>query len=272
MYLLPLAYSPRNPLTVLVALMGAVFLMGTVLDAQAQINTERMRSMDADGTHTTIGGNVALMSGNNNVLDVGLSARFDWRTGPHYSFVVAQSNFAERRRDGESIRFRDQSFTHVRYNYDFTPRVTGEGFTQVERNDFTLLQFRLLVGSGPRIAWLDTDRVFLYQGTALMFEQEDRDERRVVNYPSHQALVRWTNYVNVRVQIADGTSIQNTVYAQPRVTDFGDVRLLNEAVLAVRITPYVTLRTTLNLNYNRQPPDNIDPLDVTLRNGIQVTF
>jgi hypothetical protein len=40
----------------------------------------------------------------------------------------------------------------------------------------------------------------------------------------------------------------------------------------VAITDHLTLSTTLNVYYDSRPPDNVEDLDLALRNGLQVRF
>jgi putative salt-induced outer membrane protein YdiY len=142
----------------------------------------------------------------------------------------------------------------------------------VEENGFTLLQLRFLYGLGVRLRYVDTDRFKLFQGSTPMLEVENLNGSQVVLHPESTTTVRWSNYVNVRLQVSETTFLVNTVYVQPRVDRTEDVRVLNEAALGVKITDHVTLRVALQVHYDSRPPDNVEDLDLTLQNGLQVSF
>jgi putative salt-induced outer membrane protein YdiY len=254
-------------LPAVVALLGAV-LLGFSSPTWAQVNTEKMRALDVDGVETTLGADAVVQAGNADLFEVGARARIDLRSGRHYAFLTTDVRYGEE--DGE--RFRDRAFAHVRYSYRLTPWLSPESFTQVEENGFTLLQLRLLFGLGLRFQYVDAEFVKVFQGTTPMLEVENLDGGRIVNHPASTTTLRWSNYVNVRLRISETTFLLNTVYVQPRAGEPEDVRVLNEAVIAVSITKHVLLRVGLQLYYDSRPPENIEDLDVTLRNGLQVSF
>jgi hypothetical protein len=72
--------------------------------------------------------------------------------------------------------------------------------------------------------------------------------------------------------LSDTVSFINTVYLQPRLDDFGDTRILDDAALAFQITEGLTFSTAFNLRYDSRPPDGIGDLDLSLRNAISLTL
>jgi hypothetical protein len=233
-----------------------------------QINTEKLRSFDVDGFATTLGGDVSLESGNADLFEIGVRSRFDARRGRHYGFLTGEVRYGEE--DGQT--FRDRSFVHLRYTYRVLPWLVPETFTQVQDDGFKLLQLRVLYGLGVRLRYIDTERIKVFQGTTPMYEYENLDGSRVVDHPVTVSTVRWSNYMNVRLRISDTTYLINTVYVQPVVGNTGDYRVLDEASLGIKITEHVLLRVAFVLNYDSQPPDNVEGLDIALRNGLEVTF
>ncbi len=236
--------------------------------AFSQINTEKLRSFDVDGFATTLGGDVSLESGNADLFEISVRSRVDARQGRHYSFLTGEVRYGEE--DGQP--FRDRAFAHLRYTYRLLPWLVTETFTQVQEDGFKLLQLRFLYGLGARFRYIDTERVKIFQGTTPMYEYENLDGSRVVEHPGTVSTVRWSNYVNVRLRISDTTYLINTVYVQPVVGDVEDYRVLDEASLGVKITKHVLLRVAFVLNYDSDPPDNVEGLDIALRNGLEVTF
>lgn len=250
----------------LILVWGALVLV--CAEVHAQVNTEKMRAFDVDGFRTTLDGDIVLESGNADLFEVGAGLRFDYRSGPHYAFSISRLRFGE---EGGAT-FKDQSFAHLRYNYELQPWLVTEAFTQVQRDGFKLLRLRFLAGSGVRFQYVDTQTLKLFQGTTLMYEHENLDATEVTEHPVLASVGRWSNYVNVRLRVSENTSFINTVYVQPRLDAFADIRILDEAALAVAITEHLTLTTAFNLEYDSRPPDTVESLDIALRNGLTVTF
>ena len=77
--------------SILVCLLGTCLLCAGA--AHGQVNTERMRALDVEGVRTTLGGDVALQSGNVDLFEVGTTARVDVRRTPHYAFLAGELRY-----------------------------------------------------------------------------------------------------------------------------------------------------------------------------------
>ena len=246
----------------------SLLLLALPLSATAQVNTERMRALDVEGMRTTLGGDVVVQSGNVDLFEIGVNARVDYRRARHYGFLAGEIRYGTK----DDAPFRDRTFGHLRYNYRLTPRLVAEAFTQLERDGFARLQLRTLVGGGLRVQYLDTEAAQIFQGTTPMYEHENLEADGLAAHPAATSRVRWSNYLNVRLRFTDTTHLLATVYVQPRVDAFSDVRVLQQSTLAVDVTEHVRLTTEFNLNYDSRPPTDVEDLDVTVRNGLQVSF
>jgi hypothetical protein len=166
---------------------------------RAQVNTERMRALEVEGVRTTLGGNVAVQSGNVDLFEVGATARVDARRTPHYAFLAGETHYGIE--DGE--RFRDRTFGHLRYNYRLRSWLVAEAFTQLERDGFARLQLRTLAGGGLRVQYVDTEALKVFQGTTPMYEHETLTDDEAGRSPETTSTVRWSNYVNARLRITE---------------------------------------------------------------------
>lgn len=243
-------------------------LLGFAPGARAQVNIEKLRVFTGDGAQLTFDGDVVLQSGNAELYEVGLGTRLDVRRAEHYAFLIGSVRYGER---GEKA-FKNRAFAHLRYTHTFSDPVRGEAFTQVEHDGFTLLNLRSLVGLGLRLRYYEAESFSLYQGTALMPEHEELQADRVEVHPASTTTLRWSNYLNIRLAVSDAVSFSNTFYFQPRLDDFGDTRILDDAVLAFKITEGLTFSTAFNLRYDSRPPDGIGAFDLSLRNAISLTL
>jgi putative salt-induced outer membrane protein YdiY len=262
--------SPRTAVNARSPLLPVVLALVIAPHAQAQINIEKQRSFDVDGVEVSLNTDVTLLSGNTQTVIVGGGGRLDVRKGKHYSFFLGNARYGESGRK----KYQEHLFGHVRYNYDLKPWLVGEVFAQSERDAFTLLQVRLLAGGGFRLRYFSKENklIGLYQGMALMYELEHLDAAKAGNHPARLTVGRWSNYLNLRLMLSENTHLVQTLYVQPRLDDFGDVRLLDEAALAIGFNKHLAFHTSFNLRYDSRPPDDVETLDLALRNGLTVTF
>lgn len=236
--------------------------------ATAQVNIERQRNLEVQGLAASLESDVALLSGNSDVFDLGFGARADYRGAAYHTFFLGSLRYGKS--NGEE--YRNRAFVHLRVNHDLTPRLVGEVFGQAEHDAFTLLQLRLLGGTGVRFRHVRSEAIGLYQGTSLMYEFEDIDDEEAGSHPGETREMRWSNYINLRITLSEQTAFHNTVYIQPALGEFSDVRVLDEASLVVALTKHLAFKTSFNLRYDSDPPGTIDPLDLAVRNGLTLTL
>ena len=161
---------------------------------------------------------------------------------------------------------------HVRYRYRITSWLSAEAFAQHELDTSRRLRLRALVGAGPRFTVWSTDKASLVFGIALMAEYE---QLRLDDQPDagDETLdPRLSSYVLGRVKLTDNMSLVETFYAQPRLTQFSDYRLLNETLLSVEPNKRLTFSLGFIFSYDTAPPLTVPPLDTQLRTSLGVKF
>jgi putative salt-induced outer membrane protein YdiY len=223
---------------------------------------------EPEGLAFTFSVNYSLRAGNQDRSDLGAGSRLDYKAGRHYVFLLGNLNYGI----SQGVTYKNRSFAHLRYNYALKPAVVGELFGQLENDPFTLLQIRLLVGMGARLRYLSGEHLALFQGSGLMLEHEALDANKVIVHPSEITALRWNNYLNARLQLDEHVSFFNTLYVQPRLDEFGDIRLLLDSGITVNLNDHVAITTTLNLRYDSRPPDTIASFDLELKNGLRLAF
>lgn len=83
---------------------------------------------------------------------------------------------------------------------------------------------------------------------------------------------RVSSYVSVSVRKADRFSVSSTTYVQPAADRIADIRVLNESELAVAISSFLSLTTTLSYRYDSEPPAGVKEYDLSLSQGLKVRF
>lgn len=242
----------------------AALLVGTWLHAtvSAQVNTEEMRRSErTEGVGMELSASGAYASGNTSFLLLGLGSRVDVALGADEAFVVGRFTLSK----ADGAVFRDQAFLHARYNNAINSFLIGEVFAQAEQNAQQLLEQRFLIGAGTRIQFLRSKQAGLALGVTPMFEYE---QLSLEPRQESETLFRVSGYLSGRFSLNDDTSLNAVAYVQPRMNDFGDVRVLSEASLDARLTKHVNIRVRTNFRYDSQPPGSLQRRDFSIENGL----
>lgn len=280
---------------------GLCVALAPRIAAATGLNTERLRvEPDEQGLSGDLQLGVNFSAGNVNRLDLRTSAALGFRRGQHLVFLIGNSSYSTRTRaiEGESLaqlldddsRFINRADLHLRYNYDILPWLTAELFGQVERNEFLLVESRVLFGVGPRFVPVKNDEFTMAIGTDYMLEYEALESERVVRPLPAQTLVhRWSSYLTFSYDVSERLTMRSTTYLQPRFDLLRDLRLLTEGMLEVVLLEPVTLRLFLRLRWDSDPSEycrsavpaagcpmanqvRLREVDLTVENAIAVSF
>jgi hypothetical protein len=268
--------------------------------AASGLNVERVRlDPDEDGVHGGLNLGVDFQAGNSSRLDLSSSAAISFRRKRHLAFLIGSTKYvtATRPNAGEDLaklvdpgsRIINRAQVHLRYNYEFHPWLVAEAFTQVDRDQFLMLDGRVLFGLGPRFVPFDDGDFSLALGTAWMLEYESLDPARIVGpLPADTLVHRWSSYLSL-IYKRERVRMGSTTYVQPRFDLFADLRLMTEGTLDVTLFDPISLRLTLRLRWDSMPSIfcgsaieiggcpvasqiHLRQVDVALENGINVRF
>ena len=247
-------------------------LVGLVGSAAAQVNTEKLRSKKRlEGVHGFFEGAVTWQTGNTELLAAGVGARIEYNYKVHHPFL--QGSYLLGQKDDE--KYLHNGFVHARWPAMWHPRVGSEVFTQLQFDEFKLLNLRYLAGAGVRVAALLHKIVTVHIGTGYMFEYEKLDIEETVPpdpHPNETRHHRWTSYVSLRVDISKWVKLTNIAYVQPRFDRFSDVRFLEDLSLVVTIYKKLKLVTSFVLEYDSDPPRTVEKLDTLLLTKLRFAF
>ncbi len=236
--------------------------------AHAQVNIETLRNPGATpGFATSIDVRLQHRSGNVEHTKLDVDVRTDLRAERTHAFTLVRGGVGLV--GGE--RFANEGLAHVRVMRG-AGRVVPEAFTQADYDKSRKLDARLLGGAGVRVRLMSHDRRTVALGSAWMLEHERYDSSASANHEARSTVHRWSNYLVVRRNLGDQSSLSWITYAQPRFDAFDDLRVLVDASLGVGITATLALTTTFHLRYDSDPPDDIDDLDTALSTGVQIRF
>ncbi len=235
--------------------------------AQTILNTERFQLGEVEGFHASIDLSASLRRGNTRLFDVAASGMVGTLTGRHWPRLIFGGRYLSN--DDRSIL--DQQFAQLRYSWIVSPETQTFHFVQAQKNETLLLRSRWLVGSGLRRTLVQSPSSLVAIGTGAMLEWEELDPARIgSDDPSSSRVARMTNMAVLSHDFEGGARILNILYVQPDVSEFGDLRLLNDLALLVPLS--ARLRTTLSMEWRRdtRPPSTLGRDDLTLRAGFAI--
>ncbi|MBK8011107.1 MAG: DUF481 domain-containing protein [Deltaproteobacteria bacterium] len=175
------------------------------------------------------------------------------------------------RQNGDA--FLNNGFAHARWTHMWTRMLGTELFGQLQFDEFIRLRERLLAGAGFRGELLRSEFLNVVLGTGYMLEYEALDLPPGVVDDGDVFAHRWTSYLSVKAGLeVPEVQFVNTVYVQPRITDFDDYRVLDEAELELAVLANLKFAVGLSLRYDSLPPSDVESFDISIKNKLRLSF
>lgn len=166
-----------------------------------------------------------------------------------------------------STNFVNSGYQHFRYNYKINKYVTMEAFTQTQYNPVLKLDFRYLLGAGPRLKVLKKENAKIYFAALYMYEYDD-----IVNDAVNLYEHRLSSYLTFTFGLFKTVEITSTTFYQPNLENTDDYRIANDSGLEIHINKHLNFKSTFNLLYDTYQPKGIPELVYSFRNGLSVKF
>ncbi len=274
-------------MTVRRTVLTASMLLGLARPAEANpVDAERVPS-PAPGWSGAIDGRAAVSAGNVDQVDLGGAGEVSWQRlypeaadgGP--SRAPGAPAFMRSRwtlvGDGNLIslgerRFVQRAFVHARFTHMVIPRLGVDGFAQAQANAFTRLQLRVVAGAGGRVVAVNRDRLQIWAGLAYMPEYERNDTLPGDPHPAETINHRASAYASWQLRpFAQGSlTLRSTTYAQPRLDDASDLRILQHVQLEASAAPRLSIGFDVQVAHDTRPPRGVSPTDLTLRSVLRL--
>lgn len=207
--------------------------------------------------------------GNNPLFDIGGGATLLVRRGRVLGLVLARGEYGISR----GLTLIRKIFEHARVRVELDERWRWEVFAQHEYDQFRRLALRALAGTGPALQIVDTKPVAVLVGASYMLEHERLDGRAMAADAGRRTRAhRASLYVTGRESIGPGVTIIETIYAQPRLDEPDDLRVLGEFAVLAKLSERVTLKNSLTIAYDATPPDGVQGYDTALEVAVQLAF
>lgn len=240
-----------------------IILLFTKEHAVAQIvNMESQRyHTDTTGWAGSVGGNFALTNYGQKVFDVDANAHVQYKSKRSLYLFLGGYGFLK----GDQQSYVDYGFLHLRYNYKLTKVLRLEAFTQLQQNTITKVQFRYLIGAGPRFKVVESPKIKLYLGSLPMYEVE-----KETGVSKHIRDWRCSNYLSVTFIPNKQTELTSTTYYQPVMFDAGDYRLMNQSSCKIKAAKRIAVVIRYNYQYDASPAAGVPRETYILGTGIDV--
>ncbi len=242
-----------------------LFLLGS-FSIQAQIvNVESLRkATDTARWSGSIGLDVGFIKNKNEVFRVSNRSNVQHRVGKSMFLFINDLNFQKL----EGADFVNRGIQHLRYNYDTNSRITWELFLQGQYDAISNIDFRGLIGAGPRFKFDKLNDYKFYLGSLVMYEYEKTSEE----FSEIRRDLRASIYLAFKLFPKDNFSIASTTYFQPRLNNLDDYRLSNETSLAFKIFKDLSFKSSFILIFDRFPAFDTPQTQYELTNGLIYSF
>ncbi len=242
------------------------FLLVTYCFAQEVFNIESLReATDAKWTGS-VGLNVGLIKNTNDIFWISNNAHVQYKDSTNYWLLY--NNLSFQKLGGNS--FVNRGTQHLRYNRRITEKIKLEAFVQTQYDAVSQIDFRALVGVGPRFKLSDNDSCYrIYLGTLVMYEHE---KTSVAVGNGIQKDFRGSTYLSFNFYPTQAISIVSTSYYQPKLKSFSDYRLSSGTSLVFKIIEKLSFTTTFNYSYDALPVEGIPKTQYELTNGLLYDF
>ncbi len=168
----------------------------------------------------------------------------------------------------DDVAFEDAAFLHFRHNHEFTDLFRWESFTQIQHNKVTKLDYRILLGTGPRLKLIGQEKFRMYLGIIPMYQYERiQDEEGTI-----EDNFRLSNYLSFTFLLSEQALLYSTSYFQPVWNTWKDYRFYNEQKLEVKLIGNLHLTVSSVYTWDNQPPEGAPPRTLQIKTGLLYSF
>ncbi len=244
----------------------ALFIIGFSFTAKSQIlNAESLRKVtDTSGFSGSASLAFSLKRDVNDYLSFGSNIHIQYKMNKHLVLLKNDIQF----QNIEGNKFENSGITHLRYNYRFHPRIAWEIFTQAQYNKVSKIEFRGLMGTGPRFKLTSSEKYKFYFGTHIMYEQEELSD----GVTPLQRDFRSSSYLSLSLYPTKTITFVSTTYFQPKLNDFGDYRFTSQSSLVIDLINNLAFSTTYTFSYDETPAVGIPNSQYNFESGFVYSF
>jgi len=238
--------------------------------AQAIVNVENsVIGKPKAGLHTELGLSIDSASGNTNKKSAKLSLKSQYSHQQHTEYFQAEMAYGSSRGVTDTRR----TFAHFRHHTQIGENTGIEGFLQASQDPFARMSLRTLIGGGMRWSLIEKEQSSaLYAGLGAFLENERLNQKVGTADALSSTLWRANSYMIWKLQLNEQVRFYNSVYYQPRINQFSDFRLLDQASVMVKLNDSLDIKLSLDVSHDSRPPQTVKQTDVRFSTGISASF
>jgi len=242
-----------------------MLLVGLTTAVQGQVmNIEQERiSTDTTGWAGTAQVSFQYFKNKAEVWNAGGHLHLQYKTKK--SLFLALSDYVLSKSAGDD--FANAGIQHLRYNYKINDWFTAEAFTQAQYNKLLNVDFRWLLGAGPRFKVVKTKPFRMYAAALYMYEYEELADTSLI-HRDH----RLSSYVSLTLKLRKNLTLLNTTYFQPKFTDFSDFRLSSQTDMKIAISKHFAFKLSYVYFFDAAPAENVPNETHALQNSLSFEF
>lgn len=176
----------------------------------------------------------------------GLTSQFKTKDMKKVFFFAGDYNFLK---SGDNILIKAW-IVHFRFNYKISELFRTEAFIQNQHNNLLDVNDRNIIGAGIRFKFFSKENIQLYLANSYIYEIETCDSLNS-NFYNH----RNSTYLSMTASVfKNKLGIINTIYFQPKYSDFSNYSLLEQLKFDLKISNKLSLFSLYNFYYNKLTP------------------
>ena len=221
----------------------SLFLLNDLVFAQI-VNMESARKESLSGFHFQANFGLNGSSGTVDRTNYSVETRLDYNSNKWQRFGV----FSYKREEKDDSITSNNTFFHLRAVRKVNNLVSWEVFSQLSEKPLQKIKRRELFGAGVRLSPYKNLRV----GLGLF----DENEERILS--ETRKTTRLNTYITNDFKISDTATFESTLYIQPDIDDFSEVRSFFVAGLRLKITEKFSSIISYENTYDSSPPPSTD--------------
>ena len=208
------------------------------------VNMESSRKEGLIGSHFQINIGLNGSSGTVDRTNYSLEGRVDVNSDKWQRFGI----LSYKREEKDDSITSNNTFLHLRGVRKISPLLAVEGFIQLSEKPLQKIKRRELIGAGIRLSPYKSIKV----GLGVFNE----DEERVLS--KSRETVRINSYITNSFNISESTSFESTLYIQPDIEDFSELRSYLVLGLRLKISERFSSIITYENTHDSSPPPLTD--------------
>ena len=219
------------------------FFLNELLFAQI-VNMESARKENLLGFHFQANLGINGSSGTVDRTNYSVETRFDYNSEKWQRFGV----FSYKREEKDDTITSNNTFFHLRAVRRVNNLISWEIFTQISEKPLQKIKRRELFGGGIRLS--------PYKSLRLGLGLFDENEERILS--NTRKTSRLNTYITNDFKISDTATFESTLYIQPDIEDFSELRSFFVAGLRLKITEKFSSIISYENTYDSSPPPDTD--------------